>query len=187
MRLAGLCLSLTFVFPALGGVVQRQTIEEMTRSATVVVRGRVRQQQASWDADHRRIDTYTEVQVTEGYKGTALSTVLVRQPGGVVGRIGQSASGAAAFTPGEEVILFLEPARDDPALFLPLALAAGKVQIDAKALGGPRAVRRLSGLAFYDPGVRAPDALRPLDVEDLGPLEAFVQRVRAAARGGNAR
>jgi hypothetical protein len=174
-------LLLVAALPALGAVVLQQSIEEMTRASTLVVRGRVGQQQVSWDADHQRIETFTEIQVSELLKGSGKKTLVVRQPGGVIGRIGQSAAGAAKFEGGEEVILFLQPAADDPAVYLPLGLSAGKVLVSQATLGGPRALRRLSGLAFYDPSTKAPGPVRPLDVEDLGTVEAFSQRVRRAA------
>jgi hypothetical protein len=180
-------LALALATPAVSAVVMLQTVEEMTASSPLVVRGRVGQQQTSWDADHRRIDTYTEIQISEVLKGTVKRALVIRQPGGVVGTIGQSVAGAAKFEPGEQVILFLQPAPDDPALYLPVGLAAGKVILSSAAPGGPRAIRRLSGLAFYDPKSRGAGPVRPLDIQDLGPADAFAQRVRKAVTTGSRR
>ncbi len=174
---------LLLALPAVGAVVLQQSIEEMTRASTLVVRGRIGQQQATWDETHSRIETFTEVQVTELLKGSAKQALMVRQPGGTVGRIGQSVAGAAKFEGGEEVILFLQPAADDPAVYLPLGMSAGKVLVSRASPGGPRALRRLSGLAFYDPTGKAPGPVRPVDVEDLGSVEYFTGRIRRAVGG----
>jgi hypothetical protein len=175
---------LAFALPALASVVVAQTIEEMTRSVPLVVRGRVGQVQASWDEGNRRIWTRSEIAVQEVLKGSSPSTVLVRQPGGEVGNDGLFVAGTAKFQTGEEVVLFLEPAPDEAGVFSVYALAAGKVSLETTRVGEVRAVRDLDGLGLY--ALAGPDKGKVTAVggkEDLGTPARFLGRVRQAAGG----
>src|SRR5205814_2262958 len=94
--------------------------------------GAARAQGPAGSDDARRISTFTVVEVTEASKGAPGKRLTVRQPGGEVGGIGQSVAGAARFAPGEEVVLFLERARDDATVFQVLSMSAGKVRLEMK-------------------------------------------------------
>ncbi|MHB8876404.1 MAG: hypothetical protein ACYC8T_22145 [Myxococcaceae bacterium] len=166
---------------ALATVVISQSIEEMAAAAPLIVHGRVGGQLTRWDDGHRTISTYTEVVTSEALKGKAPDVLLVRQPGGEVGRVGQHASGAARFKEGEEVVLFLEPARDEPTVFVVYALSAGKVSFESSALKELRAVRNLEGLVFYEQAKDGPPRLKAVGRDDLGTRDGFLNRVRAAA------
>jgi hypothetical protein len=166
---------------ALATVVISESIEAMTRQSTLVVRATAHQSMAAWDEGETKIWTWTELTVTETLKGKAPRTLLVKQPGGVVGDLGQHVSGVARFQPGEDCVLFLEPAADEGGVFIVRGLAAGKVSF-ATRQGRVLAVRDLSGLSFARAGSR--DAVQRVDdTEVLGPPEAFLARVRAAAGG----
>ncbi|MFZ5469292.1 MAG: hypothetical protein ACOZIN_07625 [Myxococcota bacterium] len=168
-------------------VVIAQSIEEMAQATPLIVRGTVGQIQVRWDEEHRRIHTYAEVVVKEALKGKAPQSLLVRQPGGIVGEIGQMVSGTARFTEGEEVVLFLEPAPDEPSVFGVWSLAAGKVTFERTAVGEVRAVRDLSGLSFVG---AAPGGERRIftlgERHDLGTPDVFLRRVRDLLRKGGA-
>lgn len=172
---------------AFATVVIERSLEEMAKVSPVVVRGTVGQVQARWDDQApNRIETWAEVQVLDGIKGAREgSMLLVKQPGGIIGNFGQHVSGVAQFTPGQDTLLFLEPAVDAPGAYLVVALAAGKVDFEASPKTGEvRAVRRLGGLGFARPAGEAP-AVRRLDaagVEDLGTPKALLDRVKAAVR-----
>lgn len=174
-------LALIVLAPAArGAAVLRRSVEEMTARAPLVVR-------ATAGASHAelrtgRVFTFTELSVTEALKGKPPAKLVVRQPGGEAGGIGQRVAGAATFTPGEEVVLFLEPAKDDPAVYLVTGMSAGKVRLEQRR-GGARATRELDGISFHDaPGQPAPK-VRPVDDgADLGAADAFLARVRKAAR-----
>jgi hypothetical protein len=175
-------LVLALCAPAFATVVMALTLEEMTAMAPVVVHGTVRRSFTGWDDAHRSIWTWTEVEVHESIKGAPLRTALVKQPGGVVGGIGQSVSGAATFEGGEEVVLFLEPAVDERNAFVVLAMGAGKITLESTL--GPKVARRnLAGLSFArrgGRGVTGPVAER----EHLGAADALLKRLRTAAKGG---
>ncbi|MBE2249267.1 MAG: hypothetical protein IAE78_06935 [Myxococcus sp.] len=166
---------------ALATVVMALSLEELTERAPVVVHGTVRRSVTGWAEGKRGIWTWTEIAVRESLKGAPRTTALVKQPGGVLDGVGQRVSGAGRFEEGEEVVLFLEPAVDEPNAFVLLAMAAGKVTLEGTV--GPKVARRdLKGLSFAQrggKGVAGPVAER----ETLGTAEAFLARVRAAAKG----
>jgi hypothetical protein len=163
-------------------VVIAMSMEEMTHRSPLVVRGTVHRVDTQWAEGRTKIWTYSEVVVQETIKGAVRTSVLVKQPGGVIGSIGERVSGAAVFTPGEDVVLFLEPAVDEANAFVPFAMSAAKVSLVTK--GGKRlAVRDLSGVSLASPGTRG--VIRPVEeIETLGFEDAFLARIRAAAKGG---
>ncbi len=176
---------LTLPLPALATVVVAQSLEEMTASAQVIVHATVGPEQTRWDDAHRRINTYTELKVTSALKGKPPSTLVVRQPGGEVGPVGQRFEGVARFKRGEEVVIFLEHAPDEPSVFSVYSLGAGKVSLERSRLGELRAVRHLEDLAFYaPPGSGASPRIYSLNRDDLGSSEEFLGRVRRAVSGG---
>jgi hypothetical protein len=181
----GLALALLLSARAEATVVLQQSFEEMTSDAHLVVRGVALKSAARWDDGGRRINTWTELRVTEVLKGSAAGTVMVRQAGGVVGPVGQSVAGAAEFSEGEEVLLFLVHPGDDAKAWVVSSMAMGKVTLGQDAFGKPRAWRDGRGMGLYEPKggkVRLVDGR-----EDLGQAEAFLARIRAAARNGSAR
>ncbi|MEW5740793.1 MAG: hypothetical protein AB1938_17830 [Myxococcota bacterium] len=180
LRIA-LVASALFGSAALATVVIAESIEDMTRQAPLVVRATAQQSMTAWDSGETKIWTWTELTVTETLKGQAPRTLLVKQPGGVVGGLGQHVSGVARFRPGEDCLLFLEPATDEKGVFIVRGLSAGKVSFTQR-LGKVLAVRDLSGLSFARAGGR--DTIRPVDDgEILGLPDALLARVRAAAGG----
>ncbi len=182
LRLLSLSVALAVPGSALATVVLSMSMEEMTARVPLVVHGTVHRVDVQWDDGRAKIWTHTEVVVRETLKGSPRTTVLVKQPGGVVGAVGQQVSGAAQFTPGEEVVLFLEPAVDEPNAFVPMAMSASKVTLGL--VRGVKVARRdLSGLAFARQGQRG--VVQPVDeTETLGTAEGFLARVRLAVKGG---
>jgi len=185
LALAGRFIALAgllFALPAIASVVVAMTFEELTRSSPLVLRARIGQVQARFDDAQRSIDTYVEVQVTDVIKGPskAGATLMVRTEGGVVGNIAAKVAGAARFTPGEDCLLFLEPARDTANVWLVNAMSAGKVTFTRNAGGELRAIRDTRGLSFYEKTGKTP-ALRNLEQpEDLGTPDEFIARIRRA-------
>lgn len=167
--------------PAAATVVMALSLEEMTSMSTTVVHGVVRRTETNWDDGKRGIWTWAEIDVKETLKGAPSATVLVKQPGGVVYPVHQTVSGAGKFEEGEEVLLFLSPATDEPRAFVLLAMGAGKVRFESTV--GPKVARRdLSGLSFARPGAKG--LAGPLaEREHLGAADALLKRIRVAVRG----
>lgn len=162
-------------------VVRFETLDDMARRVPVIVRGKAVRSVSGWDEAQHRIWTWTEVVVEETIKGTVPAVVLIKQPGGEVGAIGQRVEGAAHFVDGEECVLFLEKAPDEPRAFRVSSLSAGKISI-VRLQGVDVATRDTTGLSFASPqGSRVTPVA---ETESFGAPAAFVARVKAAARAG---
>ncbi|MGF1510598.1 MAG: hypothetical protein ACFB9M_13945 [Myxococcota bacterium] len=155
------------------------TIESLTESAQHVVQGRVSGSYCAWDDDHRRILTFTEIEVDEHVsldEGSAQEdAVLVRTLGGVIGPVGMRVSGVPHFEVGQEVLLFLRTgsggSRDAMRL---VGLGQGAWKVDRT--GATVMVRPMTeGIAFASSG-SGPQAV------ELAELRA---KVRAAAASGS--
>jgi hypothetical protein len=122
----------------------------MALDANRVVHGRVVSSQASWDDQHQRIFTLTEVEVLDQIHGPndVPKRVTIRTLGGEVGKIGMQVAGTEKFTANEEVLVFL---RKDPVVanaFQVVGMSQGKYSIQADASGQRVAVPSTEGLAF---------------------------------------
>jgi hypothetical protein len=132
-RHALLPIVLLLCLPASATTLLRVELPELVQAADTIVHGTVRRVESRWSGDGRRILTDVEIQVTESLKGEPGGTVLVTQPGGRMGDIGQRVSGLASFTPGEEVVLLLE--KRGPRAFRVAGMAQGKYQVQRSADG----------------------------------------------------
>ncbi|MBL8951475.1 MAG: hypothetical protein JNK82_11895, partial [Myxococcaceae bacterium] len=155
---------------------------ELAQTSPLIVRARIGQLQPAYNKPQRSIATLVEVQVTDVIKGdtSSGSTLMVRTQGGTVGKLTATVAGAALFTPGEDVLLFLEPARDTAGIWLVSSMAAGKVTFVPDAAGNLRAKRDTRGLAFYEHTTTAPAIRRLERIEDLGTPEQLIGRLRKA-------
>jgi hypothetical protein len=86
---------------------------DLVRSSRVILTGRVNSVFAAWDDSGSNIWTYVEVQPEQILKGElAPSTVVLKQPGGIVGTEGVLLYGQPVFSAGQRVLLYLNPASD---------------------------------------------------------------------------
>jgi hypothetical protein len=109
--------------------------QQMGEESALVVQGRVTTVRSYWNDSHTKIFTETQVAVDESYKGGAGGTVSVVQLGGIVGHVQMKVEGALAWNPGEEVLLFLEPAGGDR--YMVYGLSQGKYDIERDDRGRP--------------------------------------------------
>ena len=80
-------------------------MDDLVLKSTAIVRGTVGD---SWTAySGPVIYTHYKIQVSEQYKGAAQKTVEVMVPGGTVGTVHQTPSGAPALNQGDEFVFFL--------------------------------------------------------------------------------
>jgi len=85
------------------------TIERLTDSTPVVVRGRVHSVDSGWDMPAATIYTYVVIEIDEVLRGSVPhERIVIKQLGGVVGDVGLSVGGQPGFTPGENVLVFLQ-------------------------------------------------------------------------------
>jgi MYXO-CTERM domain-containing protein len=164
--------------PALATTVVALDLPALTEASDAVVHAQVEKVESRWSADRTSIVTDVHLTVLEPFKGAPAASVVITQPGGVVGRIGQRVEGLASFEPGEELVVFLE-ARG--ARFATTGLAQGKFLVDRSTLGGPPVVRQAQAHAlFLDAATARPMLLLPLVL----PLDALRAQVKAAVDTG---
>ena len=108
-------------------------VPTLSRSADLILLGTVNSSKARL-TEAGRIMTDTEIKVSEVLKGTASATVLVMQPGGIVGEVGQRVEGTAPFKAGEEVLVFLD-ARGGSDHFMVTGMIQGKFKIERSSDG----------------------------------------------------
>jgi hypothetical protein len=121
------------------------------------------------------IETVTTIHVDEVMKGTlaAGGDLDVVELGGEVDGIGYAVAGAARFTPGERVLLFLET--NSRGEWVPKNMAVGKFGERAGSSGRRLLLR--DEVTGWDEGTGA------MHREPVRAADAFVRFVRAAARG----
>jgi hypothetical protein len=97
---------------ALATTLKRMSVADLARAAHTVVRARCITNSTRWEAGE--IWTFTTFEVEETWKGSAPAQITVRMLGGSAGNLTSTVSGVPRFSPGEELILFLErtPAQD---------------------------------------------------------------------------
>jgi hypothetical protein len=142
---------------------------EMVAGSQTVVHGRVLDVRSQMVGDRRTIESVVTVSVDEVIKGEPGATIVMRAPGGQVGRYRRFMVGAPTFTPGEEVVLFLTGR--PPAIPRPFGLSQGVYRVSRGPDGRPVVA---APIAAEGRVVRGDPARRPIDVN------AFVQQVRTA-------
>ena len=111
--LFNLVFYLFFSDAALAETLQKLSLEELTREADVIVRGRIQKVTSQESPDRSNVTTLVEVSVVEQWKGPKASSLFLNQPGGSAGGITQAVPGLPHFSLGEEVILFLKRIEND--------------------------------------------------------------------------
>jgi hypothetical protein len=174
------CAAALAPIPAAATVVKAMTLEQKTEASPVVVHALVERVVSEWERDESMIQTLITLKVIEAVKGDLArgERLVVRQGGGRVGDVEQTAPGLSVFEPGEEAILFLEPLGE---LYVPIGIGIGKYGIET--FGKQKLVTHAPQVAAlrHEPDGRTV-------VEDVAPmipeeLSAFLKRVRSYARG----
>ncbi|MBI4820563.1 MAG: hypothetical protein HY791_30125 [Deltaproteobacteria bacterium] len=145
------------------------SIEDMSKEALAVVRARVLQREADWDARHSRIYTHTRLEVLDTIHARASlpKELLVRTLGGEVGEVGMKVAGTPIFADGEEVVVFLRADPEVATEYQVIGMAQGKLHVRRTAKGLAMVVPSLEGLAFV-----RPDQNGTLKATEEGPSDA---------------
>ena len=107
---------------------QTLSAAEMGSAADAVIRGRVQTTRSFWNDDRTKIYTEIAVAAEQTYKGDVAGLVHVLQLGGTVDNVRVTVHGALDWTVGEEVLLFLEPFRENR--FVVTGLSQGKYLVE---------------------------------------------------------
>ena len=105
------------------------SFEQLTDRSDLVVTGEVARTWTDWDSEHKYIWTHYELTVSATHKGASAATVVLSEPGGVVGLQGMAIAGAVGYQPGEHVLVFLE--RMPNGYLRTTGWSQGKYSIDA--------------------------------------------------------
>jgi len=82
--------------------------KSMSKSADLIITGKVTQQNSNWNENKTRIYTTATIQVEESIKGNSQSLVEVLFLGGEVGDVGELYTHMPKFENNEEVLVFLK-------------------------------------------------------------------------------
>lgn len=86
-------------------------LDRLAAEADVIVQGRVEEIDTRQASDRRPISTVVKISVERQFKGPKVSSVIIEQAGGSQGEVTLAVPGSAEFSSGENVILFIAPAR----------------------------------------------------------------------------
>ena len=150
--------------------VARLSFEELTDQSELVVSGQINRSWAEWDAEHKYIWTRYELSVSGTLKGSAASSVVFSEPGGIVGDKGMNIVGAVSYQQGEKVVVFLQ--RMPNGYLRTAGWSQGKFRVDqdGKLHGDSSAV----GLEVVGANARAATPLRSLEGLSVAQLRGLV-------------
>jgi len=142
---------------------QQLSLDQMTQSATAIVRARVVGTSNSLTGS--TIYTHYKLQVTETWKGTAAAEVML--PGGIANGYRQSIPGVPALTVGTEYVLFLWTSSQTGITHL-IGMSQGLFYLSSQADGSTLATRPLVGELMLDAnGRRVADQAINMNLTDL--------------------
>jgi hypothetical protein len=145
MKLKLLILALCAASAASAATLRQLSLDEMTQSATAIVRARVTGSSASLTG--RTIYTHYKLQVTESLKGGSVTEVLL--PGGVAAGYRQSFPGVPQLRTGTEYLLFLWTSPTTHIIHI-LGLSQGLFNVGTQPDGSLQAARARIGETMLD-------------------------------------
>ena len=157
----------------------RLSFDELAARADSVVRARCLSTSSGWESGE--IWTFSEFEVLDAPKGLVGRLIMVRGLGGRVDGFVSSVEAVPRFSPGEEVYLFLFPARSNAASargpsYHVLGWSQGAFRIHRDARTSRATITQDSAaLAVFD---RCTHAFRRDGLRNV-PLDNFEQRLRA--------
>ncbi|HZU24220.1 MAG TPA: hypothetical protein VFA04_01790 [Bryobacteraceae bacterium] len=95
-----------FALTAAAATVPRFSLEDLVSRSEIIAQAQVVNSWPAWDAQHKYIWTHYQMRVTDSIRGGE-QTLVVSEPGGSLDGVSQAFSGMNAWTPGENVVLFL--------------------------------------------------------------------------------
>lgn len=149
----------------------------LTARAERIVLGTVVSQVARWTDDHDAIYTDVTIRVTRVYKGAVKpgEEIVVRREGGVVDGMGMRVYGAASFTVGEEIVVFLETRGNAQ---YTVGMTQGKLRVTVDNQGVKHVAAAFGDVAFTRPAIPTTQVVtQPRRLDD------FEREVRSYVKG----
>jgi hypothetical protein len=157
---------------ASAATLQQLSFDQMTQSATAIVRARVTGSSASFTGS--TIYTHYKLQTSETWKGFAATEVML--PGGVAGGYRQSFPGVPALQTGTEYVLFLWTS--STGITHLVGLSQGLFNVSVQGDGSIAAVRAVIGETMLDAtGRKVRDQAVQMKLSDM---KTQVTRITAA-------
>lgn len=164
----GLCFALAFWRPGVSPATQfvPLSIDQLRESSDIIVQGIVQSKTCARDSE-RGLHTKVELSVTETWKGSARTNLVIFQSGGVLGEEGAMIPGQAEYAIGEEVVAFLVLNSRGEAITL--GLAHGKFHVWRHPKTGEKLARNIFHGRAVNPAEAnlAPPGNAPLTVAEL--------------------
>jgi hypothetical protein len=192
IALAALVVTLVVTAPGLVGstTLLLMELDQLGTNAVMVVQGHVAWDYAAQPAADRPIYTYTGVEVSRCIAGTCPETVTLKHRGGTVGEWTLYISGMPRFTPGQEVVLFLENDPDgEKDMYYTVGMVQGFFVVTTDPDTGEKtAVQQLGGVTLAAPGpdgtIGPVHGINPIALEVETLVEQVEKALKAAAEGG---
>ncbi len=165
--------------PAEATTVRAQSLEEKVETAAVIVHARVERVTTEWEIPDAKMHTLITMRVLEGIKGEFQpgERIIVRRGGGKIGDMEVSAPGLAQYSPGEDVVMFLEPY---DAYYVAIGIGVGTYDVKpARDQPWVHHAPNVSGVRFIDGRTPRIEPILPMVPE---PLSVFLKKIRSHAR-----
>jgi hypothetical protein len=120
--------------------IEYRSPQQLGQQSSLVVSGTVASVESYWNDKHTKILTRTRIAVDETFKGADQRTIDIIQLGGTVGTVKVTVHGALQWTPGEEVLLFVEP--HDAVDYRVAGFSQGKYTIERDPVTGQKFINR---------------------------------------------
>jgi hypothetical protein len=170
---------LWFAITAGATSVPRFTFEELTDRSEVIATGQIQRSWSDWDSSHHFIWTHYEMGVDKLFKGGRATTIVLSEPGGLVGGMGQTIAGSVRYQTGDKVFVFLE--RVPNGYLRTAGWSQGKYAIDAS--GRLHAEASRAGVEMVDTPSASAATLSSLEGVSVAELGARVTaRLRSQGR-----
>ena len=156
----------------------RMSVAEMAHASSSIVRARCVSSSVRWEEGE--IWTFTDFEIEESWKGAAAARTrfTVRLLGGRLGEITSRVSGVPQFRPGEDVVLFLEPAPRGNFNVVSWSQGTFRIRHDLRS-GADLITQDTASIPVFDPAHRQ---FRSIGISRL-PLSAFRMQIIAAIAG----
>ena len=163
--------------PASATSVPHLSFEDLVDQSELIVSGQVTRSWAAWDSEHKYIWTHSEVAVSGAQKGNPGATVIISEPGGILGDRGMAIAGAVGYAPGENVLTFLQ--RMPNGYLRTTGWGQGKYLVDAH--GRLHGGESLKGIELLQAGKTQATATSLKSLEGMG-LTDLSTRIAARIR-----
>jgi hypothetical protein len=125
--------------------VKPMSLDDLTSAASVIVEGQGADSWSTWNPQHTLIYTFTRVRISKTLKGSADSTILIKQLGGSAGGYTQKVAGVHPMRSGDASVLFLRPSEAHDGTMVIVGLMQGNFHIEKEPQTGAAVVNNGAG------------------------------------------